>query len=164
MSYGARDNAIEKFEQDEEAVILIASLKSGGIGLNLTMANRVINVDLWWNSSVEQQAFCRVFRIGQELETHIQRFVVQNSVDERMVQMQDRKSLVIDRALGDDGQAKETTSVNELMKLFGRVDTDEDGHEFIWAEDEEELPQEAHGVPTDDVDEHRRAYAPPGWL
>ena len=152
MSHGARDKALEDFEQDEEAVILIASLKSGGIGLNLTMANRVINVDLWWNSSIEQQAFCQVFRIGQERETHIQRLAVKNSIDERMISMQDHKTTVIERALGDDDQAREKTSLNELLRLFGRVGTDENGHEFIWPE-EEDIPQEAYGVPEQDTDQ-----------
>ena len=158
MSHTARDRVIEDFEQDEAAMILLASLKSGGIGLNLTMANRVISVDLWWNSSIEQQAFCRVFRIGQKRETHIQRFVVENSVDDNMIEMQDRKTALVERVLGDDGQAREATSVNELMRLFGRVDTDEEGHQFIYAEDEEEPPQEAHGVPYGHMNINDRFY------
>lgn len=55
MTHDARDKAIQTFEDEESKIILIASLKCGGIGLNLTMASRVICVDLWWNSSVEQQ-------------------------------------------------------------------------------------------------------------
>jgi len=65
MTHEARDNAITTFRDDRTAKIMIASLKCGGVGLNLTMASCVICVDQWWNSSVEQQAFCRVFRIGQ---------------------------------------------------------------------------------------------------
>ena len=55
MTHEARDNAINTFRDDPNIKIMIASLKCGGVGLNLTMASRVICVDLWWNSSVEQQ-------------------------------------------------------------------------------------------------------------
>lgn len=66
MSFAARDKAILDFAVNPETKVLLASLKAGGVGLNLTMASRVIIVDLWWNESVEQQAFCRCFRIGQD--------------------------------------------------------------------------------------------------
>jgi SNF2 family DNA or RNA helicase len=66
MSFAARDKAILDFAEKEETKVLLASLKAGGIGLNLTMASKVIIIDLWWNESAEQQAFCRCFRIGQD--------------------------------------------------------------------------------------------------
>ena len=55
MGHAEREKAISDFKQDPECRIMIASLKTGGVGLNLTMASKVICVDLWWNSSVEQQ-------------------------------------------------------------------------------------------------------------
>ena len=75
MPHASRDKALQDF-RDSDTAVMIASLKCGGVGLNLTAASRVIYIDLWWNSSVEQQAFCRVFRIGQVSETYITRFVV----------------------------------------------------------------------------------------
>jgi SNF2 family DNA or RNA helicase len=60
MTHEARDNAITTY--DRTVKIMIASLKCGDVGLDLTMASCVICVDQWWNSSVEQQAFCRVFQ------------------------------------------------------------------------------------------------------
>lgn len=65
MSFAARDKALKDFAEKKETKVLLASLKAGGVGLNLTMASKVIIIDLWWNESVEQQAFCRCFRIGQ---------------------------------------------------------------------------------------------------
>ncbi|KAF2083196.1 hypothetical protein K490DRAFT_52277 [Saccharata proteae CBS 121410] len=107
MSRGARDNAIVKFGA-KGSPILLASLKCGGLGLNLTMASKVICVDPWWNNAVEQQAFCRVFRIGQEQETQMTRFVVRGTVDEDMIKMQNRKQAEIDKIMedGDDGSRK----------------------------------------------------------
>ena len=71
MSFAARDKAIVDFAEKKETKVLLASLKAGGVGLNLTMASKVIIIDLWWNESVEQQAFCRCFRIGQDRQVDI---------------------------------------------------------------------------------------------
>lgn len=84
--------------------ILIASLKAGGIGLNLTMASRVIILDPWWNDCVEQQAFGRVYRFGQTQETAMTRFVVSGTVDQSMIEMQIRKRKAIDMVM--EGKAE----------------------------------------------------------
>ena len=68
------------------------------------MASRVIMVDPWWNSASEQQAFCRVFRIGQVERTFMTRFFVKNSVDERIFSMQQTKDREINEIMDDDGQ------------------------------------------------------------
>ncbi|MCJ1386978.1 hypothetical protein MMC17_010107 [Xylographa soralifera] len=124
MTHTARDAAISSFKKEKNRGILIASLKCGGVGLNLVMASKVFNVDLWWNSAVEQQAFCRIFRIGQKLETNFQRVVVRDTIDEKLLAMQKRKDQIIKRALGDDGKNSRRFSVAELLNLFGEVDLD----------------------------------------
>lgn len=73
------------------------------VGLNLTMASRVIVIDPWWNAAAEQQAFCRVFRIGQKETTFMTRFCVKNTVDQRLIEMQKRKQEEIDEVMEDDG-------------------------------------------------------------
>ncbi|KAI9683632.1 MAG: hypothetical protein M1829_004937 [Trizodia sp. TS-e1964] len=151
MSYDCREKSLEAFATNKNIKILISSLKCGGVGLNLTMASRVLCVDLWWNSSVEQQAFCRIFRIGQERETYITRFVVRNSIDEKLLDMQKEKSRIIDAAIGDSngGRSKEFT-VDELLHLFGPVrEEEDDGKEFIIVDDdvEEIEPPMAEGEP-----------------
>jgi SNF2 family DNA or RNA helicase len=74
------------------------------VGLNLTMASKVIMIDPWWNSASEQQAFCRVFRIGQVEETFMSRLCVRNTVDARLIEMQERKQREIDSVMEDDGK------------------------------------------------------------
>jgi SNF2 family DNA or RNA helicase len=74
------------------------------VGLNLTMASKVIMIDPWWNSASEQQAFCRVFRIGQREETFMSRLCVKNTVDEKLIEMQDRKDKEIASIMEDDGE------------------------------------------------------------
>jgi SNF2 family DNA or RNA helicase len=71
MKMDARDKAVKKFQEDKDCLILLAGLKAGGVGLNLTAGNRVIIIDLWWNQFVETQAFCRVYRIGQQREVEV---------------------------------------------------------------------------------------------
>ena len=65
MSHDSRDKAVQEFETDPTKRVMLASLKSGGLGLNLTMASKVICLDPWWNNAVEQQAFCKP-RTGPE--------------------------------------------------------------------------------------------------
>ncbi|KAK0357162.1 hypothetical protein LTS02_000696 [Friedmanniomyces endolithicus] len=132
MSHDSREKAIKDFAKSKQ--ILISTLKSGGLGLNLICASRVINLDPWWNDSVEQQAFCRVFRIGQTKKTIFKKFVVRNTIDAAMMAMKERKQVEIDEAMSES--RKRDLSVKELMKLFGPVDEDDEGHPFIFAEDD----------------------------
>ena len=95
--------------------------------LNFQFANRVISLDLWWNHAVEQQAFGRVYRVGQLKETFFTRIVIRNSVDQRLLHMQVRKLLTCEKAIKDGGeQEKPNLSLHQLSNLFGFLRTDED--------------------------------------
>ena len=74
--------------------VLLISLKAGGVGLNLTCAQRVYMMDPWWSFSVEAQAIDRVHRLGQEREVKVYRFIVKDSVEERMLTVQERKKFI----------------------------------------------------------------------
>lgn len=88
--------------------------------LNLTAANRVYSMDLWWNFGVEQQAFGRIFRIGQEKETYMTRIVVKNSVDMRMLAKQKKKLKGLNPHINDEEpNEKQGLSIEELANLFG---------------------------------------------
>lgn len=137
MSHESREKAIKEFGANKDKQILLASLKCGGLGLNLTMASRVICFDPWWNAAVEQQAFCRVFRIGQQKETRMTRFVVKNTIDAAMMQMKERKQVEIDEVM-DDSKRNEKLTVEDLMRLFGNVGQDGEGRSFIFAEGDDE--------------------------
>ncbi|KAF1992922.1 hypothetical protein P154DRAFT_451550 [Amniculicola lignicola CBS 123094] len=136
MSFAARDKAISTFADEEKnCQVFLASLKCGGLGLNLTMASRVIIIDPWWNSYTEQQAFCRVFRIGQTDTTFMSRFCVRNTVDQRIMEMQERKQEEIDEIMNDDGAKFKKLDDKDLLRLFGAIDMDEDGRPFIITND-----------------------------
>ena len=153
MSHQARDKAIESFgKPDSKIRVMIASLKCGGIGLNLTMASKVICVDLWFNSCIEQQAFCRVFRIGQEHQTFITRLVVNDTVDERLDQMQKYKEKIVGAAI-DDRSVLSNLSVQEVMRLFGEVHIDKKTKRpLITLDEDEALDAILPPVPDDEDD------------
>lgn len=65
MSPDSRDKAVQEFKTDPTKRVMLASLKSGGLGLNLTMASKVICLDPWWNNAVEQQAFCKSLKASE---------------------------------------------------------------------------------------------------
>jgi SNF2 family DNA or RNA helicase len=134
MTLEARQKSLQKFHEDREIFILICSLKAGGVGLNLSMASKVIILDLWFNSSIEAQAYCRAFRIGQPNVVEVVRFVVKDSIDEDLIKMQDRKDIEVTGAIGPESHGKRAT-IAQLLALFGEV-TQEGQNEFILVEDE----------------------------
>lgn len=94
MAQKARAAVLQKFTDAEGFTILLISLRAGGVGLNLTSAGRVFMMDPWWSFAVEAQAIDRVHRMGQESEVIVKRFVVKESVEERMLRIQDRKKFL----------------------------------------------------------------------
>ncbi|KAK1621584.1 P-loop containing nucleoside triphosphate hydrolase protein [Colletotrichum phormii] len=115
-----RVRAVKGFQENEDVKVLVASMRAGGQALNLTRANRVILMELWWNHAQEQQACARVFRYGQIKETHFARFIVQTPIEDRILRMQADKIIEIDRALQDDGHVIKGLSMHEILQLLGR--------------------------------------------
>ncbi|OMJ80140.1 hypothetical protein SteCoe_19683 [Stentor coeruleus] len=99
MSKQQRENNLQSFKSGKR--VLLVSLKSGGQGLNLICASQVVLFDPWWNPAVEHQAIERVHRIGQRKEVNAYRLVTQNTVEEKIVEMQNRKEKMIEGAFSD---------------------------------------------------------------
>lgn len=115
-----RDEVIERFTQGEVDLFLI-SLKAGGIGLNLTAADTVIIYDPWWNPAVEAQAMDRAHRIGQENPVFVYKLITENTVEEKILAMQERKRSLAEGIYDEskqEGQWK--LSAEELSELFTR--------------------------------------------
>lgn len=94
MSQKSRAAVLSSFASSREGIVLLLSLRAGGVGLNLTMAKRVYMMDPWWSFAIEAQAIDRVHRMGQEDEVKVFRFIVKDSVEERMLKIQDRKKFM----------------------------------------------------------------------
>jgi len=112
-----RDAAVERFQSGEASVFLI-SLKAGGVGLNLTAADTVIMYDPWWNPAVEQQAIDRAHRIGQDKTVFVYRLVVENSVEEKIIKLQQSKQALANNLISADGAAMKAMGAEELLSLF----------------------------------------------
>ncbi|GJR76865.1 sucrose synthase, partial [Tanacetum coccineum] len=96
--------------------VLLMSLKAGGVDLNLTAASNVFLMDPWWNPAVEEQAIMRIHRIGQKRTVCVRRFIVKDTVEERMQQVQARKQRMIAGALTDE--EVRSARLEELKMLF----------------------------------------------
>jgi DNA repair protein RAD5 len=103
--------------------ILLISLRAGGVGLNLTAANNVFMMDPWWSFAVEAQAIDRVHRMGQLREVSVTRFVVKDSIEVRMLRVQERKMNIagsLGLRVGGDGTEddRKKSRIEELRLLF----------------------------------------------
>ncbi|KND87205.1 putative ATP-dependent helicase [Tolypocladium ophioglossoides CBS 100239] len=122
MSQPQRNRCLRDFKEDPEKKVLVASMQCGGQSLNLTVANRVILVDPWWNTTAEKQAFGRVLRIGQEKTSHLVRIMASDSADTMMSSLQEVKSEQIDHALQDDGHVPLAIDDEVLQKMLAPGD------------------------------------------
>ena len=96
---------------------MLMSLKAGGTGLNLTAADHVFLCDPWWNPAVEDQAADRAHRIGQTRPVFVYRLVAADTVEERILVLQDTKRALMDAALGDASSAAGLTR-DDLLALL----------------------------------------------
>jgi len=110
MSRAQRQTSQRAIQEDPSCRILFASLKAGGVGVNLTSANHLILLDPWWNPAAEEQAVDRIYRIGQSRPVCVTRFVIANSIEDRMLDLAAQK-----RAIYDGAFAKK--SAEELKKI-----------------------------------------------
>jgi SNF2 family DNA or RNA helicase len=95
-----RDAMVAEFQEAEEPVLFLLSLKAGGTGLNLTAANHVIHVDRWWNPAVEDQATDRAFRIGQRRDVQVRKFVCVGTLEEKIDAMIEQKKALAEQIVG----------------------------------------------------------------
>ncbi|CAI7611743.1 unnamed protein product [Penicillium glandicola] len=114
VSPTSREKQIEQFGTDKDVKILISSLRTGGVGLNLTMANKCILVDPWWNEAIQDQAYCRLYRIGQERLVEYVQVVAKGSIDTWMINLQKEKTRNIHQLLNTD-------SLKEILGLSGDI-------------------------------------------
>jgi SNF2 family DNA or RNA helicase len=112
-----RDEAIETFRSGAASLFLI-SLKAGGVGLNLTEADTVILYDPWWNPAVEAQAADRAHRIGQDKPVFVYKLVTEQTVEERILALQDKKRALADGVYGKGTGEDLGLTAEDLQGLF----------------------------------------------
>lgn len=114
----ARDELVQRFQNDEEPAVFLLSLKAAGTGLTLTAANHVVHVDRWWNPAVEDQATDRAFRIGQTRNVQVRKFICVGTMEERVDEMIERKKALAESIVGTGEDWLTELSVAELRDVL----------------------------------------------
>ncbi|MCB0316932.1 MAG: SWF/SNF helicase family protein, partial [Calditrichaeota bacterium] len=115
-----RDRAerIHNFQDNPGINAFLISLKAGGLGLNLTAADYVIHLDPWWNPAVEQQATDRAHRIGQDKRVFVYKYIVKNTVEEKILKLQQQKRELSEEMITSDSGFVKQLSRQDLELLF----------------------------------------------
>jgi SNF2 family DNA or RNA helicase len=118
-SLAKRKTEVERFQEDETVKAFLISLKAGGVGLNLTVADYVYLVDPWWNPAAEQQAIDRAHRIGQKRKVFAYKMICKDTVEEKILQMQEKKKMLADELIHEDAGFVKNLSRDDIEFLFG---------------------------------------------
>jgi non-specific serine/threonine protein kinase len=113
-----REKAILNFQNNEKCRVFLISLKAGGVGLNLTAADYVYIVDPWWNPAVEQQAIDRTHRIGQTKNIFAYRMICKDTIEDKILQLQERKRILAKELISDDQTFVKSLSKEDVEYLF----------------------------------------------
>ncbi len=113
-----RERAIQRFQNDDNCRVFLISLKAGGVGLNLTAADYVYIVDPWWNPAVEQQAIDRTHRIGQTKNIFAYRMICTDTVEDKILKLQERKRNLAREVITDDEGFIKTLTKEDVEYLF----------------------------------------------
>ena len=114
-----RERAIQSFQNNHECRVFLISLKAGGVGLNLTAADYVYIVDPWWNPAVEQQAIDRTHRIGQTKNIFAYRMICKDTIEDKILQLQDKKRVLAKDLIADDEGFVKALTRQDVEYLFG---------------------------------------------
>ncbi|KAJ5176963.1 uncharacterized protein N7482_002840 [Penicillium canariense] len=122
MQSGKRDNSISVFTNEPDCTVLLASLSVCSVGLNLVAANQVILADSWWAPAIEDQAVDRVYRLGQKRETTVWRVVMENSIEERVLDIQERKRKLMLAAFRETAKKKAESTATRMADFETLLD------------------------------------------
>ena len=113
-----REKAVNEFQNNPDIKVFLISLKAGGVGLNLTAASYVYIVDPWWNPAVEQQAIDRTHRIGQTNNIFAYRMICKDTIEDKIIQLQDKKRKLAKELVSDDNSFVKSLSKEDVEFLF----------------------------------------------
>lgn len=114
-----RQELVERFQNDTECKVFILTLKTGGTGLNLTAADMVFIFDPWWNKAAENQAIDRAHRIGQDKKVMSYKLITMNTIEEKILQLQEIKSALFENIISTDSASLKTFSEEDIQFILG---------------------------------------------
>ena len=109
---------VQQFNEDPSLLVFLVSLKAGGTGLNLVGADTVIHYDMWWNPAVENQATDRVHRIGQNRSVSSYKLVTLNTIEEKILSLQNRKKGLVKKVINSDDEVVSKLTWEEVLELL----------------------------------------------
>lgn len=118
MDAKKRGKAVKRFQEGAGVDVFLLSLKAGGVAINLTAADYVVIFDPWWNPAVEAQAIDRSHRIGQTRKVIVYRMVVKNTIEEKMLELQQKKRDLVDKLVTSETTAFKDLTRDDILKLF----------------------------------------------
>ena len=113
-----RQDVVDDFQNDPLVSFFLISLKAGGVGLNLTAADYVIHLDPWWNPAVEIQAADRAHRIGQDKPVFIYKYIARETVEEKILELQNRKKELVEQLISSEGSFFKSLTSDDVKVLF----------------------------------------------
>lgn len=116
-----RKSVVAEFKTDKTKKVFLMSLKAGGVGLNLTEADYCIILDPWWNPAVENQAIARIHRIGQKKSVSVYKFIIKNSIEEKVLKLQEKKKKLFDSVLEEGAVFDNLVTEEDIKKLFDEM-------------------------------------------
>ena len=108
-----------RFNEEDGPDVFLISLKAGGTGLNLTGADTVIHLDPWWNVAAENQASDRTHRIGQRRNVEVIKLISENSIEERVLELQEIKKELVKNVISDSDESVVEASLEDLAFILG---------------------------------------------
>ncbi|MCM1137541.1 MAG: DEAD/DEAH box helicase [Duncaniella sp.] len=116
---GNRESVIKQFNGDPECKVLLMTLKTGGVGLNLTVADTVFIFEPWWNKAAEEQAINRLHRFGQKAKVQSYSIITRKTIEEKILQLQKQKAQLFEGLIGTDGTSSKQLSQEDINYILG---------------------------------------------
>ncbi|MFH0999009.1 MAG: C-terminal helicase domain-containing protein [Pseudomonadota bacterium] len=121
MTGATRDRKllVEQFQEDDACKVFLMTLKTGGIGLNLTAADYIFIFDPWWNKAAENQAIDRTHRIEQDKTVFAYKLITRGTIEEKILRLQEQKSALFDRLISSDGASIKSLNETDVEFVLG---------------------------------------------
>lgn len=114
-----RQGLVNLFQKDKKYKVFVMTLKTGGIGLNLTAADTIFIYDPWWNKTVENQAVDRAYRLGQDRTVFSYKLILKDTIEEKILKLQESKSQLLDNLISDEGATLKTLTEKDIEFILG---------------------------------------------
>lgn len=115
-----RQQIVDRFQNNSRYKVFVMTLKTGGIGLNLTSADKIFIYDPWWNKTVENQAIDRAYRMGQDKTVFSYKLILKDSIEEKILKLQEMKSKLLEDLISEDNLSTKNLSKSDIEFILGK--------------------------------------------